>query len=300
MRFKRNLLADSVHNGIGAAGGGGGMSGGSIMSMFMPNARPMPQPQQAQQTQPPQHTQQQQNGAQAQGGGQVQQPQPNGGQQVMNTAANNATPPANSQGDGQGNPLDKFKDWFTMPANGQQQAQQLEALDAPLFTADPTKLQEVLAQQSFASVDPQAIQKVLSGDAGALNDILNSVARNVMQQAVMLTQNMTTSGITTYNNRLQQHLPNTFRSLTAKEQMAANSKMQHTAVQPVAEAMMKHIMQLNPTLPVAQATAQVEQFLAAMGSAFAPQQQLDPMNGAGGGGQNNAAQGMDWSRHFGR
>lgn len=268
---------------------------------------PQQQPQQQQQGgQQGGHTQQSAapnlNGMSAQGGGQppAQWQDPvqgilataTGGQQVQGQQV---------QGNG-ANELDAFTSWFTMQGNGAGQ-QTPEALDAPLFTMDAAKLQEAMSKASFAGgIDQQLMQRALTGDQAAFGDVLNSVARNVMQQSVLMMQNMIQGGIGTYNNRLSQHLPNQFKQFAAKEQIGGKANMQHGAVQPLVSALVQQAMQANPNLTVAQATQQVEKYLTVFANQFATQQtaQQQPVDALTGQPTTAAPQETNWAALLGR
>ena len=294
-----------------------GINAGNIMGIFsgqplpqQPQQQPMQQPQQQAQQQGQQgHTQQSaapnMNGMSAQGGGQppVQWQDPI--QNIVNTATGQQAPQG---GQGQqvqqqgNNELDNYTKWFTMQGNGQGQ-QTPEALDAPLFTMDAAKLQEAMGKSSFmGNLDPQLLQRATTGDQAAFGEVLNSVARNVMQQSVIMMQNMVQGGIGTYNTRLGQHLPNQFKQFAAKEQIGGKANLQHGAVQPMVSALMAQAMQADPTLTVAQATQQAEQYLQALAKQFATQQssQQQPVDSLTGQQMQSMQQETNWGQLLGR
>lgn len=300
------------------------------MSIF--NGAPVPTPQAAQQAPQQQAPQQQQqmpqqqqapqqgghtqqsaapnlNGMSAQGGGQPPAQWQDPVQGILATATGGQQGqqmPQSVQGQqvqGNGaNELDAFTSWFTMQGNGAGQ-QTPEALDAPLFTMDAAKLQEAMGKASFAGgIDQQLMQRALTGDQTAFGDVLNSVARNVMQQSVLMMQNMIQGGIGTYNNRLSQHLPNQFKQFAAKEQIGGKANMQHGAVQPLVSALVQQAMQANPNLTVAQATQQVEKYLTVFANQFATQQtaQQQPVDALTGQPTTAAPQDTNWAALLGR
>lgn len=280
------------------------------MSIFSGGSLPQHQaPQQQQQAQ--MHTQQQgtapnMNGASAQGGGQPTPQWQDPTQRIVETATNGQQMQQGGNGqqinDSAKNELDAYSKWFTMPQGGEGQ-QAPEALDAPLFTMDAGKLAEAMKQASFTgSIDPQLMQRALTGDQAAMSDMLNGVARNVMQQAVIMMQNMVQGGIGTYNGRLAQHLPNQFKQFAAKEQIGGKPNMQHGAVQPVVAAFVQQAMQADPTLTVAQATQQVENYMKLIAKQFATNQseQQQPVDALTGAAQQQQQAPTNWMALLGR
>lgn len=259
-----------------------GMS--NVMGIF--SGQPIPQQQgQQQQAQNPNagHTQvssqPNQAGVTVQAGGQAPATWVDPIQNIVNTAK----PPVvgnagagNGQGgqgqqvqQGQQNELDAYTSLFTMQGNGGEQ-QTPEALDAPLFSMDNAKVAEAMKGASFTGgLDPQLLQRAMSGDQAAFGDVLNSVARTVMHQSVLMMQNMVQEGVGAYNGRLSKHLPNQFKQFAAKEQIGSKPNMQHGAVQPLLAAVVQQAMNANPNLTVAQATGQAEGYLKAFATHMA-------------------------------
>lgn len=256
-----------------------------MMSLFSANPPAMPQQQQQQQQQQqPQGTQ----GQQVQGGGQqlpqMQDPVANiaATAGVTTQAGTNGT---QAQGTVQGaqpnaNSLDNYKDMFKMQEGQQQQA---EAIDAPLFKLDSDALSQSMSKANFMpQVDPQLMQRALGGDQQAFSEVMNGVARNVMQQAISLTQSMVQSGIGTYHKRLDGMLPDRMREFTANESLATDPSASHPAASPVMKALVQQAMKANPSLTVAQAVKQATGFMQAMSAQYAPPpaaQGKDPLTG---------------------
>lgn len=83
-------------------------------------------------------------------------------------------------------PLDIFKDLFKMPASGQGD-------EAPSFSLDPKKLQELAGTLSFADqMTPEVLEKFKSGDPETIQQYLNASGQRqwltIMQQLPKLTE----------------------------------------------------------------------------------------------------------------
>lgn len=259
-----------------------------------------PQAPQAPQQQAPQGTQ----GQQVQGGGQQQPMMQDPVAAIAATAGVNAQPTQHgTQGQGQGaggqngelNALDAYKNLFTMQAGQQAQA---EAIDAPLFKLDSEALGQTMAKANFVpQLDPALMQRALGGDQQAFMEVLNGVARNVMQQSISLTQNMVQSGVGTYHKRLDGILPDRMREFSANETLASDPSAKSPAANPVMKAMVQNIMKADPSKSVQQALKEAQGFVQALASQYQPapvQQGKDPLTGQTLGAQAET----DWSREF--
>lgn len=284
--------------------------------VWNPQPQPQPAPQNAGQPQGyPQPQPQPQNQFSAPQGG-----QPQGTNQVQPWG----TPPANNQVQ-QPAPLDILNSFVQTNTNApaphaqgsaqpqhqpQGQPQQVAALDSPLFSITREQLQQAMATQQFVgNIDQALYQRALGGDQQAFQQVLNSVAQQQMVMVMGIVQNMIERGVSTYNARLQHHLPNTLSNFTMTSAVQqANPMFSHPALQGVVAAATQLVDQQFKHLPPHLKAQKVQEYFGAMVAAMQPQQQqntngqapngqTDPYNGTPVGG-GASMQPTNWANFF--
>lgn len=174
--------------------------------------------------------------------------------------------------------------------NGQQPAApaapntppQQQAADGRLINVDPAKLQEFVRTQQFAQgIDPQLVQRALSGDMGAFTQVLNTAMQNVFLQSALLNSNVVEQTLGAYDARLQTKLPDTVRNFVTRQAVTEQVALPQQLT-PMLESLRTQVMQLNPQFTPAQVADAVKQILVSSAQLVTPPAtggQPDPING---------------------
>lgn len=171
------------------------------------------------------------------------------------------TPPA--VGD---DPLAQFKDIWE-PTNNEGTADP----NAPLLPLDPTKLTEVVKKAQFTGgITPEMMQQVAAGGeeaVAAFQQAMNSVAQNVMMQSTLASNKMIEAAVRKAVNASEAKIP----SLLNKQQtLQSNPLFSNPAIKPVFEAVHSQLAAKNPTASPAELAQMTQDFITAVGGAFAP------------------------------
>lgn len=162
------------------------------------------------------------------------------------------------------------------------------------------------APSAPASLDPEAVQKAVSGAdfskvitaenlaaitaggddaAKAFTASMNAVAQQVLAQSTLVNNKMTEQAV---KQALEQHsasLPEMLRSQAAADHLkTSNPIFSNPAVTPIIEATQTQLLQKYPNATAAELTKMTNEYILAMGKAFAPAPAADP----------NAAVEADW------
>lgn len=273
----------------------------SVMDLFTglpapvaPQSLPQPaqnfMPQPTQPTQQPAPTAQQAQQAQPQGP----QAQPQGPQPTDTQAVN---PPTQS-------PMDNWNNLFQNPKDKQPAPTPQDTLSAPLFNITPDQVAQAVAKRDFVGqVDPQLMQRALSGDTTAFSQVLNSQAQNMFSNVLSVVQNMVERGVQTYNSRLSDVLPQKFSSLAANASIAqAAPALNHQALSPVVSQVQSMIQSQNPQDPPHIVAQKVQKYFTDLAATVAPPQpavQRDPLTGMPVGAEGTGGQApTNWSNFF--
>ena len=243
--------------------------------------------------------QQQSNGSQQQ---QQQQQQPQGGQNGNNLPTGqgqqfdpNASPAnPNQQVNGSNTPVDPSDLWNKMwdTTNDGEKAQ-----TPPQLNIDPSILNEVSGKLDFMQgVDPALMQKATSGDAQALIDIMQHVARGAYRNSLSHSGKLTNEFIGQREAFSGQKLPSLIKSQLTDSLLQGEGGKAPPFVQKQMQDLAKRMQQANPDATPAQVKQSVQEYI----------QQLYQFAGGGqgsNGGQSdqnqNVQQGTDWDKWFG-
>jgi hypothetical protein len=156
------------------------------------------------------------------------------------------------------NPLDAFKDVWK-PADVQ--AQSADPFSAPYLNLDESKLQQGLKQVDFTrGMNPELIQKAMSGDAQAFMDVLNHTSRESFAQATRLQAATTESALRKQSDRVKEYLPNAVKAQNLSSQPINNPALDHPAVQPLLQVLRGQLAQQNPNMSPSEIAARAENF----------------------------------------
>ena len=211
-----------------------------------------------------------------QGPGPNNSPQGNGSVPPTGTNTNNSwAPPSNNGGgksgtddnfsdpnnpSGNKSPLDQFADLW-QPDNNNGSGKQ----PTSIFSFDPKKIGEGIGKMNFANaVNPEVMQKALSGDQQAFGQVLNNVGQQVFGQAFTLFHKMMEEGFVRNNGNFESQLNDRFREWGASQELADDPIFQSPAAQPVFEAVKSQLAKKYPDLPPKQIAARAKAYIQAL------------------------------------
>lgn len=171
----------------------------------------------------------------------------------------------------------------------------VQADEAPVMPAvDPAKLMEAAKQVDFTkSLSPEVLQKIAGGGEDAIKAMmtsLNSVAQTVFANSAMATTKIVEQALGRQADQYNKNLPTQIRKLSANENLVTeNPLLSNPAVAPLVGALQEQLVRKNPNASAAEIQSQVNQYFAALGTAFGPKPKIDPKQ---------ASKDVDWSNFF--
>lgn len=165
-------------------------------------------------------------------------------------------------------PLDQFNTLWDPVANKGAETDSQQALD-------PVKLRELVNQADFSSTISQENRaKIAQGGEEAqkaFTESMNTVAQQVMVQALLASNKMTQTAIDNVNKTWETKLPELLRKQTLSENLRdSNPIYSNPAVKPVIEAVQHQLAAKNPNATPAELQVMSNNFVKAMGEAFNP------------------------------
>lgn len=168
-------------------------------------------------------------------------------------------------------PLDGFKNlWDTAPVDPNNPE---PAKPQPL-TAE--QVQKAVAGANFSNaITPETLAAITAGgeDAtAAFSTAMNEVAKQVMVQATMVNNKLTEKAVNEAVTTQQAKLPELLRQQAASNHLKeTNPLFDNPAIKPVIEATQSQLLQKFPNATHAELTKMTQDYINAMGNAFAPQ-----------------------------
>ena len=200
--------------------------------------------------------------------------QPLPGTQASQTTAPNGMVPVQDPNANPGNPgtssspLDAFKDIWQTPAN--------QVAEQPLFAnLDPAKLMESARQVNFAkTLTPETMAKIQAGGpeaSQAFMESMNQVAQQVYAQSAIATTKIVEQALSKTKQQYDAQLPSLVKKFSVGENLLAeNPLLSNPAIQPLVGALQEQLLRKNPNASSAEIQDQVNQYLQALGTSFAP------------------------------
>jgi len=186
------------------------------------------------------------------------------------------------------NPLDTFKDMFTITEDDRKKAPADPFAD-PLLNFDPKKFGEAATKMNFAkAVNPELAQKALSGDANALMQVINSAAQSSFVASAQVLSGILEQAISKNNGRLNATLDSKFRNMQLGYTSPENPALKHPAAQPLVEAIKATIAAKNPQLSPSEVTKQAENYFGVLSESFT-KAGAPPAKG-------DSSEAMDWTK----
>lgn len=253
-----------------------GQPGFNISNVFRSQQPQQPQPQpQGNQPQPPV----------AGSGGMPNQPQNPGAGTGTGTGQPELPDLTGGAGTGnqpQNNPLDDFKDLFTIDPKAEPKK---NPLAEKLFNLDPKKLSDSAGKMNFvASIPKELLQKAAAGnDPDALAAVINHAGQTSFQVVTNMFIGMMEQGFSKNNGRFDSVLSDRFRDFSIRSSRPENTVLNHPAVQPIVEALKTQFASKHPDLSAAEITKKAEDYyLAVHGEIGKTQKPIEDKSGSGG------------------
>jgi len=185
-----------------------------------------------------------------------------------------AIPPAQDPANAQipDTPLSQFVDlWENTPNK--------ENPNAPV-ALNQQAVQEAVAKTDFSqSITPEQLQTVTAGGEGAeqaLAQMLNNVAQQVMVQSTMVNNKLSEQALGRARTEFESSIPSMLRAQQAKNHLnESNPLFSNPAIQPVVQATQQQLLQKFPNATQAELTKMTQDYITAMGEAFAPKQSVN-------------------------
>lgn len=179
------------------------------------------------------------------------------------------------------NPLDSYKAlWDTPPVDKDNPA---PAEPQPL-TAE--QLQQAVSKANFSnSITPETLQAISAGGEDATTafaSAMNEVAKQVMVQATLVNNKLTEKAVADAVAKQQATIPDLLRQQAAATHAKdTNPIFNNPAIKPIVEATQSQLLQKFPNATPAELTKMTQDYITAMGSAFAPQEAVNNNSGTG-------------------
>lgn len=236
--------------------------GGSGNQQQNNNQQPGQQGQQGNQQNNQNNNQQQNHNQQNQPGGGGGATLPNNGSQGNNNQGNGNN--QNSQNNQQPNPLDTYSKMFDNPNT--------EGDKAPAFTIDPKVMDSVVSSQDFTQgIDPEVMQKAMSGDAQSMIQLIQNVGRNSYRAAIehggMLTDKFVGASLA-HNGK---SLGNKVRQELTTNALSSTPNFQHPVVKKQLTEIAQRLQQANPDATPQEIADAAKQYLTDLATALNPQ-----------------------------
>lgn len=192
---------------------------------------------------------------------------------ALNRSTNTNPHPQPTPGTSAADPLDGFAELFTLPEVDPNKP--VDDPNAPIFSVDPTKLQEQLSGMSFIPADSQQLMaQALQGDGQALEKLLNGVGQAAYLKSSLLTANLADRAVRASVDRSTAGLPAQVRTQLSRSSLSKlNPAFQHKAMEPVVQAIRGQVEQKFPNATPDEVAEQVNNYLTLVAQKLNPNQQ---------------------------
>lgn len=189
---------------------------------------------------------------------------PNGGQQSQGTSPldNFAPKPDND-------PNAKGEKPAATPEQQQQEARDLFGLgqeDFDKYTAEANYINQI---------DEEVATKALQGDMGALQQLLNSVARSAVSQSAFMSTRIAGQGVQNRLDKFGREVPNMINEHSTKQMFVNDSTMNHPAMKPMVESAMNAMKAQHPQASPQELHSKVKEYMNTMASVLSGNQQQE-------------------------
>lgn len=235
---------------------------------------------------PVQNNQQQVNNGQPGGGNPQGSQQPAQQSQQGQQPNGNTTPNSNVNGSNQQvDPMAAYDKMFTNDPN--------KAPDvAPSFSIDPKVLDTVSGSMDFTQgVDPQIMQKAMSGDMQSFMEIMNHVGRQAYRQSLTHSSSLTDKFVGMREEFSGKKLPGMVREELTIGELTGNSGTTSVTARKQLVEIAKRYQAANPDASPQQVAAAAKQYVADLYNSINPEASQQQQ-------KSNQSQGTDWDAYF--
>lgn len=157
----------------------------------------------------------------------------------------------NSQQQGNNNnqnasPLDMFSKMWENKSSENQNGNGNQGQS--IFTPDMTKLDAAVKTMDFMKgVNPELVQKALSGDQAAFTQVLNSAIQGSFSQALLASSQIAERGMSTVRGQIEKGFDGRIKNFTASDRLqSSNKNFNHPAFKPLLSAVQAKISESFP------------------------------------------------------
>jgi len=168
-------------------------------------------------------------------------------------------------------PLDKFKDlWETPPVDPN-----APAPPEPLKPLSAEDVQKAVSGANFTdAITPENLAAITAGGEDAqqaFQEAMNAVAKQVMVQSTLVNNKLTEQAVAKAIKSHTDSLPDLLREQGVTDHMnTSNPLFKSPAVKPIMEATRAQLLQKFPNATASELTKMTQDYIVAMGEAFAP------------------------------
>lgn len=183
------------------------------------------------------------------------------------------------------NPLDEYKKMFDNSVKSSD-------LAPPSFKIDPEVLTKVSGGMDFTKgIDPELMQKALTGDAKSLMDVIQSVGRNSYRSSLEHSASITDAHLTDRAAFDQQRVDKGVKSQLTQSALSSAPNYSHPVVKAELNRIADSYARANPDARPAEVAEAAQKYMMDLQAAMSPQSQSSA-NGSGKAGE------TDWTSYL--
>lgn len=192
-------------------------------------------------------------------------------------------------------PLDKFKDLWAAPKEGDPVPQNFDP--SKMFQIDPAKIQAEVSKINFTgSVTPEQMAAITQGGEGAQQafmQAMNAVAQQSFAQSMLASAKLVEGALTQANNSMDSRIDQRAKQFQASNSLReANPALSHPAAAPFITAMENQLALKHPTATPAELTKLAQEMLTGFANVAAGKPEPDAAQ------SKKAPDDVDWEKFF--
>lgn len=192
-------------------------------------------------------------------------------------------------------PLDKFKDLWAAPKEGEAVAPSFDP--TKMFKIDPAEIQKEVSKINFAgSVTPEQVAAITAGGEGAQQAFMaamNAVAQQTFAQSMLTSAKLVEGAMTQANNSMDARIDQRAKQFQASNSLReANPALSHPAAAPFVTAMENQLAQKHPTATPSELTKMAQEMLSDFALVAAGKPKVEETT-------RKAPDDVDWEAFFG-
>lgn len=192
-------------------------------------------------------------------------------------------------------PLDKFKDLWAAPKEGEGAPANFDP--SKLFQIDPAKIQEEVGKINFTgAVTPDMLTKIQAGGEEATQAFaaaMNKVAQQTFAQSMLASAKLVEGALTQANNSLDSRIEQRAKQMQASNSLReANPALSHSSAAPLVAALESQLAQKHPQATPSELTKLAQEYLSTFANVAAGKKEESASN------QKKAPDDVDWEAFF--